>query len=242
MALESATYIDQLNVSNPAATDGLSQADDHLRMIKSVLKNTFPNITGPVTASQSDLNGGLTPVGIITLWYGAPGDVPDGWALCTGQTVARSDGSGDITTPDLRDKFALGAGGSLGASGGAASATVNSSSAGSHSHGGSSSTSGSHSHGGNTAGHVLTIDQMPAHSHGYDTWISGYRGIDSGDNLRSVNQQSSSVGGNQAHSHGISADGGHNHTITTDAAGAHTHSVTVGTLPPYVALHYIMKV
>ena len=34
MALETGTYIDSLNAANPAATDGLSQADDHLRLIK----------------------------------------------------------------------------------------------------------------------------------------------------------------------------------------------------------------
>lgn len=56
MALESGTYINSLNASNPASTDGLGQADDHLRLIKSTLKATFPNITGAVTATQADLN------------------------------------------------------------------------------------------------------------------------------------------------------------------------------------------
>lgn len=57
MSLESATYINQLNALNPDGTDLVSTADDHLRLIKSVLKNTFPNVTGPVTASQDALNG-----------------------------------------------------------------------------------------------------------------------------------------------------------------------------------------
>ena len=56
MALESGTYINSLNASNPASTDGLGQADDHLRLIKSTIKATFPNITGEVTATQSQLN------------------------------------------------------------------------------------------------------------------------------------------------------------------------------------------
>ena len=56
MALESATYIDSLNVNNPVATDPLSQADEHLRLLKSTIKATFPNVTGAVTATQSDLN------------------------------------------------------------------------------------------------------------------------------------------------------------------------------------------
>lgn len=58
MALETGSYIDSLVTANPAATDALSQADDHLRLIKSTLKATFPNITGAVTANQSDLNSG----------------------------------------------------------------------------------------------------------------------------------------------------------------------------------------
>ena len=42
MALESGTFIDSLNVANPASTDALAQADDHLRLIKSTIKATFP--------------------------------------------------------------------------------------------------------------------------------------------------------------------------------------------------------
>ena len=56
MGLETSTYVDGLNTSNPAATDGLAQADDHIRLIKTVLKNTFPNLNGAVTASPADLN------------------------------------------------------------------------------------------------------------------------------------------------------------------------------------------
>ena len=62
MALETGTYIDSLNASNPAATDALSQADDHLRLIKSTVKATFPNVSGAVTATHTELNivDGLT--------------------------------------------------------------------------------------------------------------------------------------------------------------------------------------
>ena len=56
MGLETSTYVSGLNTSNPAATDGLAQADDHLRLIKTVLKNTFPNLNGAVTATPADLN------------------------------------------------------------------------------------------------------------------------------------------------------------------------------------------
>lgn len=56
MALETGTYIDDLVATNPAATDALSAADDHIRLIKSTIKATFPNITGPVTGTQLELN------------------------------------------------------------------------------------------------------------------------------------------------------------------------------------------
>lgn len=56
MALESGTYIDSLNASNPASTDGLGQADDHLRLIKSTIKSTFPNVDAAVTTTPAELN------------------------------------------------------------------------------------------------------------------------------------------------------------------------------------------
>ena len=56
MALESATYIDGLVATNPVSTDPLSSADDHMRLIKATLKNTFPNITGAITATQAEIN------------------------------------------------------------------------------------------------------------------------------------------------------------------------------------------
>lgn len=57
MPLEAMTHISDLVVTNPVgATDPKSQGDDHIRGIKTVLKNDLPNITGPVTASQAELN------------------------------------------------------------------------------------------------------------------------------------------------------------------------------------------
>ena len=76
MALETGTYISDLNVSNPANTDGVTQADDHLRLIKSTVKATFPNITGAVTPTQADLNK-LTSAGnpqFSTIELGAASD------------------------------------------------------------------------------------------------------------------------------------------------------------------------
>ena len=42
MALETAAWVTQFVDTNPTATDPVSQGDDHLRMIKTVLKNSFP--------------------------------------------------------------------------------------------------------------------------------------------------------------------------------------------------------
>lgn len=56
MALETATYISDLNAANPTATDPKSQGDDHIRLLKSTIKATFPNIIGSVATTNSDLN------------------------------------------------------------------------------------------------------------------------------------------------------------------------------------------
>jgi hypothetical protein len=57
MPLESATYISDLNASNPVgSTDKVQTLDDHVRLIKSAVKATFPNITGEVTPTHTELN------------------------------------------------------------------------------------------------------------------------------------------------------------------------------------------
>lgn len=56
MALESATYIDGLVITNPTGADAKSTSDDHHRLIKSTLKATFPNIAGAVSPTHTELN------------------------------------------------------------------------------------------------------------------------------------------------------------------------------------------
>lgn len=57
MALEAATFISQLNDANPAAGDLKSQGDDHIRMLKDTLLNTFPNFSaGAVSATTIELS------------------------------------------------------------------------------------------------------------------------------------------------------------------------------------------
>jgi hypothetical protein len=75
MPLESATYISQLNTSNPAHTDGLNQADSHLRLIKSVLQAQFPNFgAAAVVSTNTNLDASVA-------------------ALTTGPIKAPSDGT-----------------------------------------------------------------------------------------------------------------------------------------------------
>lgn len=48
--------IADLNPLFPSETDPIVQGDNHIRNIKTALKDTFPNITGPVTPTQEQLN------------------------------------------------------------------------------------------------------------------------------------------------------------------------------------------
>ena len=56
MALETASFINGLVTTNPTATDPKSEGDDHIRLLKSTIKATFPNVTGAVTPTQAELN------------------------------------------------------------------------------------------------------------------------------------------------------------------------------------------
>jgi len=88
MTVETAVYISDLNANNPGATDLKSEGDDHMRLIKSVLKSTFPNITGAVTATQATLNATYLPLsgGTVT------GD------LAVNGNTTLGDASGDTVT------------------------------------------------------------------------------------------------------------------------------------------------
>lgn len=62
MPLETGTYVSDLVETNPPGTDLASQGDDHLRLVKSVLKVTFAGIVGLFKPIQ-DTNGGLSNFG-----------------------------------------------------------------------------------------------------------------------------------------------------------------------------------
>jgi microcystin-dependent protein len=82
MGLEAATYVNDLTTTNPVSTDKRKQGDDHLRLIKTVLKTTFPNadkayyfrdyeaITTNETVAAADMNkvyGASTASGAFTV-------------------------------------------------------------------------------------------------------------------------------------------------------------------------------
>ena len=93
MGLESATYINGLVETNPTSSDNANQGDNHLRLIKAAIKATFPNITGPVTATHTALSAAYLPLaggtvsGPITASGGVVGNASTATALQTARTI-----------------------------------------------------------------------------------------------------------------------------------------------------------
>ncbi len=56
MTVETATFISQLAPANPAAGDNVSEGDDHLRLLKSVLGHSFPTGNKALTATVGAVN------------------------------------------------------------------------------------------------------------------------------------------------------------------------------------------
>ena len=75
MALESAPYINSLDINNPTATDPKNQGDDHLRLIKSAIKASFPNVAGAATPTHTELNYVTGVTSAIQTQINAKGDV-----------------------------------------------------------------------------------------------------------------------------------------------------------------------
>lgn len=238
MPLETAAYIHQLNPANPASADRLMQGDDHLRLIKAALKATFPNLTGPMTQTEKflneDLPARLIPTGAITLFYGD--EAPTGWAICNGQKVNKADGSGTITTPDLRGRVAVGVSDALalGALTGQTNRTITTEVAGGHTHTG----------------------KVPAHGH--SATIGGSIGTANTGSTLATTQKTDTAGGGTGRTVATATitDPGHTHSaanltvavgdapeaaVTLEAAAGHAHAATVDVTQPSLALHYIIK-
>lgn len=263
MSVETAQFIHQLNSSYPSGSDRLKEGDDHLRLIKATLKATFPGITGPLDASVTHtflnaLKASLVPFGTIAMHYGEA--APDGWALCNGQTVPKSDGTGNFTTPDFRNRVPFGASAdhALLSTFGQASRTITTEAAGSHAHTAGTALAGAHGHQVTVAGTALSVDQMPAHNHGNgvaddnvgNVFPYGTKSGPSGGNLsngsggNSTQGLTETVGGGKQHTHDATSSeaGAHSHGVTVDAAGSHSHSATIDVTQPSLAVNFIIKI
>ena len=157
--------------------------------------------------------------GMIILWSGTISSIPTGFVLCDGQN----------NTPDLRDKFIIGARednsgvaksnveGSLTQSGGSKDAILVE-----HEH------SVDHNH-------DFTTGSDGVHSHTY-TRFAGTARVDNDETHSRLNGSTSDT---------TSQEGSHQHTGTTDNRNPTTSNVgspaSNANLPPYFALAYIMK-
>jgi len=166
---------------------------------------TYDNLYGFVGTQAAP--GTTIPTGMISLWYGSIGSVPSGWYLCDG-----SNG-----TPDLRDRFVVGAGNtySVAATGGSTTHTITTSEMPSHSHTFSATTG--------------ATDLSHTHTYG----SSGNYGSGSANAYDARNNNSFTTSG---------ASVSMNHTHTVSGTTATTGSGTAfNILNPYYALAYIMK-
>ena len=82
MALESADWVTQLVSTNPVVGDAVGEGDDHLRMLKTVLKNSFPSSsTAAIVPDVSGESGKyLTTDGTDSSWGTLDAD-PSGTAI-----------------------------------------------------------------------------------------------------------------------------------------------------------------
>lgn len=126
------------------------------------------NATDAATKQYADnLIAANFPRGTIIMWWGNRGDVPAGWLVCDGQNG----------TPDMRDRFPIGAGLSFnqGAYAGNNSPVISQAQMPAHSHGVNDP---GHGHGVYDPGHNHSVND-PGHSHNgqYGGWLVGpYQG------------------------------------------------------------------
>ena len=141
------------------------------------------------------------PSGAIILWSGSIGSIPSGWLLCNGTSG----------TPDLRDRFVVGAGSTyaVAATGGNANATLPS-----HTHTATSSVT--------DPGHLHVMDRFLGNVGGSNT---AYVGDNSGAGPASSQNTNTAVTSITV-------------ATTNSTEGS---SATNANLPPYYALAYIMK-
>jgi microcystin-dependent protein len=198
--------------------DSLDDLLDGTTAIKPNLSEGLWKVGGTaVTATAAQLNAAAVapgfPSGGIIIWSGSAAAIPAGWFLCDGAN----------STPNLRDRFVVGAGSTyaVGATGGAATVTLTTGNLPAHTHTvnintGAMSANASHTH---TV--PSNVDNL-----GVNTG-NGTAGITGGD-LQIVNSTTSAS--NIDHVHNVNGNTG-----SIGSGTAHEN------LPPYYALCYIMK-
>ncbi len=186
------------------------------------------------------------PSGVIALWSGSTASIPSGWVICDGTN----------STPDLRDRFVVGAGNTyaVDATGGSntvtlaeanlpghthsVSGTTDSDGAHTHNTSGNTSNSGNHTHtlSGNTSNtgahsHNGSTSNTGSHKHSLQYPFGGnpsVRRID--DNTGAAfNTDNNGMNNAGAHSHNFTTSntGNHSHTLSGNAAAGGDHSHTV---------------
>jgi hypothetical protein len=75
VGLETGTYISDLVVTNPTGSDGKDKGDDHLRLLKSTIKATFPNVNGAVNPTPTEFNYLVGVTSLIQPQIGAKGAI-----------------------------------------------------------------------------------------------------------------------------------------------------------------------
>jgi len=98
MPVETATYISQLSATNPLGTDAISQGDDQIRLVKSVLQAQFTSLgTAAVTATAAEVN-------LIDGYTGTTDELNTLDVTTQGTSeaskVLTADASGDVTIAD----------------------------------------------------------------------------------------------------------------------------------------------
>ena len=163
--------------------------------------------------------GALVPIGGIIMWSGSVATIPSSWALCNGANG----------TPNLQDRFLVGAGSgyAVGATGGSANATLVS-----HSHTGTTDN--------DSPDHTHSITDKE-HDHSF-TLTQG--GANNGSLPGGGNTTRGTVVTGKAFT-GITGtlkqDNNHQHTFGTSVEGL-TPTTNTANLPPYYALAFIMRV
>ena len=159
----------------------------------------------------------IIPTGIISLWSGSTGSIPSGWFICDGNNG----------TPDLRNRFIVGAGSTyaVAATGGSANATLVS-----HTHTATSTSTVS-----DTASEPQLLDADISSSSNLGRLSTSYGLV--GSNLNEAGYIRDNISGNPFVKN-VAASISVATTTTNSTEGS---SATNANLPPYYALAYIMK-